>query len=166
MADANAMADDPAAALEDILADLGATPDRAIGGSAAAARANASHVAKYLKQLRAERRSLPRHGGRPSHGKIAQEIAASGSPPVRFNRQNFDTNPWCARMLAAFDEWERGHGLTALAQAQQAAEAKEPAEKRLADLERENLLLRAEVQHVRSELALLRGIVAETGRLP
>lgn len=152
--------------IDAVMAELAAVSGREIGGSASAARANASRVAAYLRQLHAGGRPLPRHGGRPSPGKVAQEMASSESPPVRFNRQNFDTNPWCGRMLAAYAEWEQGRGITALAQAQQAAEAKEPAEERLRDVERENLLLRAEVQQLRRELALFRGVVADTGRLP
>lgn len=162
----NATSGDVLEDIDAVMKELAVVSDRELGGSAAAARANALRVAEYLKRLNAERRPLPRHGGRPSPGKIAQEIASSANPLARFNRQNFDTNSWCGRMLAAYDVWERSHGLTALAQAQQAAEAKEPDEERLRDLERENLLLRAEVQHLRRELALFRSVVADTGRLP
>lgn len=151
--------------IQAIMAELAETADRDLGGSASAARTNARRVAAYLIGLHATGGSLPRHGGKAAPGKIAQIIAGTSNPPIRFNRQNFDTNEWCRRMLAAYDTWERS-AVTALAQAQASIQMKAPAAKREADLERENLLLRAQVSHLTRELALLRGIVADTGRLP
>lgn len=145
-----------------ILSDLEATPDRLLGGPAApAARANAKLVADYL--LRLGDGPLPRHAGKPSPGKVAQAIS---TPERRFNRQNFATNEWCERLLAAYDHWELSHGVTEFEAAQVAKEEKEPANKRISDLERELLIARAEISGLRRELAFLRGFTAETGRLP
>ena len=69
-------------------------------------------------------------------------------------------------MLAAIERWAPAVGPTALAEAMQAADAKMPADKRAGDLERENLMLRAEVEKLRGELALIRGLVARTGLIP
>jgi hypothetical protein len=153
------------ASLDAITADLAGKTDRELGGAANAARSNADHVATFLRRLHASGGPLPRHGGKAAPGKIAQIIGKSADPPVRFNRQNFDTNEWCRRMLAAYDEWERA-GASALAEAQALSEAKAPTARREAELERENLLLRAQVSHMTRELALLRGLIADTGRMP
>ena len=83
--------DDPATAIQRIIADLDATPDGAIGGAAAAARTNASRTAAYFLGALRSNEALPRHAGRPSPGKIADAITAQGGG--KFNRQNFSTNP-------------------------------------------------------------------------
>lgn len=85
--------------------------------------------------------ALPRHAGRLSPGKVADAITARGGS--KFNRQHFKTKPWCGRMLAALEGWMPAAAPTALAEAMRAADAKVPADKRVGDLERENLLLRA-----------------------
>jgi hypothetical protein len=160
----NAIDEDPAAALQGILADLDATPDGAIGGAAAAARTNAHRTAAYFLATLRSNEDLPRHAGRISPGKVADAITTrEGS---KFNRQNFSTNPWCGRMLAALERWTPAAAPGALAEAMLAADAKAPADRRVSHLERENLLLRAEVEQLRGELSLIRGIVARTGRLP
>jgi len=149
-------------AIDAIMSELEAAPDQALGGpSAPSARANARRVAEYLLSLGDEQ--LPRHAGKPSTGKIAKAIAASAP---RFNRQIFFTNEWSARLLSAYDEWEQFAGVTRLAAAQAIVEEKEPTNRRISDLERELLLLRAENDRLRRELAFVRGFVAASGRLP
>ncbi|MBJ6122505.1 hypothetical protein [Sphingomonas mollis] len=148
--------------IDTIIQELEAIPDAKLGGPAApAARLNARVVADYLRGLGEE--ALPRHAGKASAGKVAQAISAGGR---RFNRQNFATNDWCARLLATYDEWERTAGTTRLAAARAAAEEQEPSNRRISDLESELLLLRAENQRLRQEVGFLRGFVAETGRMP
>ena len=149
-------------AIKAIMVDMDAAPDTKLGGPAAqAARENARLVADYLIGLGEE--PLPRHAGKPSAGKVAQAISTTKR---RFNRQNFGTNVWCARLLAAYDQWEMREGPTQLEKAQDAAEAKEPTNRRMAELEQQMLLLRSENDRLRQELTHLRGFVAETGRLP
>lgn len=145
-----------------ILEEMDGCPDSLLGGPAAkAARQNARRVAAYLLDL--GEAPLPRHAGKPAPGKVANILSASGQ---RFNRQNFNTNVFCARLLATYDEWERETGLNRFAEAQKATEAKEPDNKRISDLERELLLVRAECQSLREQLAFFRGFVAQTGRVP
>lgn len=147
-----------------ILAELDGLSDRALGGSAAAARGNARRVAEYLRSLAAAGEPLPRHAGKTSPGKVAVAIAKHSG--ASFNRQNFATNEWCGRMLDAYTDWESQTGGNALDEAIEAAEAKAPTDKRINELEREILLLRAENQHLRLELSAIRGLTARTGRLP
>ncbi|MDK2768392.1 MAG: hypothetical protein KYX69_11810 [Sphingomonas sp.] len=147
-----------------VLADLDATSDRTLGGSAAAARANARRVADHLLAMAAAGEALPRHAGKASPGKVAAAMAERSG--ASFNRQNFATNEWCARLLAEFADWEGKARGGALADAVEAAEAKRPAERRVGELEREVLLLRAENQQLRNELAAVRSLIARTGRTP
>ena len=156
-----AAAEDIRSRIEGIMRELDTIPDARLGGPAApAARGNARLVADYLLSLGDE--ALPRHAGKASSGKVAQAISASGR---RFNRQNFATNEWCARLLAAYDEWERGNG-TRLAAAQALSEAEEPGNRRISELETELLMLRAENHQLRRDLGFIRQFVARTGRLP
>ena len=145
-----------------ILSELDKTPDSQLGGPAAkAARHNANRVATYLLGL--GQNPLPRHAGKASPGKVATALSDGGE---RFNRQNFSTNVFCERLLAAYERWENESGTSHFAQAQTAVEAKAPDNKRISDLERELMLVRAECQHLRNELAFLRGFVGQTGRMP
>lgn len=149
------------AIIASILDELDQAPDRALGGPAApAARDNARRVADYLLNLGDV--PLPRHAGKPAPGKVAEALSTT----KRFNRQNFQTNEWCSRLLNAYHEWEIGHGATKLDAAQAAADAKEPQNKRISILECELLMARAEIHQLRRELGLLREFVANTGRLP
>jgi hypothetical protein len=148
--------------IDSVMQELDTVPDARLGGPAApAARLNARLVADYLLGLGED--PLPRHAGKASAGKVAQIISAGGR---RFNRQNFATNEWCARLLSIYDEWERTAGTTRLAAARAVVEAQEPSNRRISDLEGELLLLRAENQQLRRQVGFLRGFVAETGRLP
>lgn len=145
-----------------IMDEMDAMPDARLGGPAAkAARHNARRVADYLLGLGGT--PLPRHAGKASPGKIASSISDAGD---RFNRQNFGTNEFCSRLLASYERWETAVVGSHFADALKAAQAREPENKRISDLERELLLVRAECQHLRDEVAFLRGFVAETGRLP
>lgn len=151
------------ATIASILAEMKGQPDQALGGPAAsAARENARRVAAYLLDLHAKGTPLPRHAGKAAPGKVA----AAMSQEKRFNRQNFGTNDWCAKLLDAYDRWEIVHGTTLLAQAQLAADRKEPQNKRMSELERDLLITRAELERARQELGMLRTFVAQTGRLP
>jgi len=146
-----------------LLAQMNKLPDQALGGPAAgSARENAGRVAAYLRDLHEKEAPLPRHAGKAAPGKVA----AAMSEEKRFNRQNFGTNDWCAKLLDAYDRWEIEHGTTLLAQAQSAADRKEPQNKRMSELERDLLFTRAELERARQELGTLRTFVAQTGRLP
>ncbi|WEK44300.1 MAG: hypothetical protein P0Y64_05690 [Candidatus Sphingomonas colombiensis] len=156
------MTDSVSTTIMAILEEMDRTSDAQLGGPAAkAARRNARRVAEYLLALGST--PLPRHSGKASPGKVASALSESGE---RFNRQNFMTNEFCARLLASYERWESDVGGSHFAEAQKSAEAKEPENKRISDLERELLLVRAECQHLRDEVSFLRGFVAETGRLP
>lgn len=147
------------------LAEMDAVPDRELGGPAAAdARRNARSVAEQLKTMALKGEDLPRHGGKPSPGKLAALI--SDATKTRFNRQLFSSNEWCARLLALFGAWEDGRQPTAIAAAQAASTIKEPSNQRMRDLEAEVVVLQAENRQLRTEISHLRDFVATTGRLP
>ena len=165
MDDTLASDEDLAGALRSILADMDATPDSSIGGSAVAARTNARRAAAYfLAVLEAGATppptcwaSIPWEGRGRHHGPGGTASSTGRtSPPI----------PGAAGCLAAFETWAPTAATNALTEATRAAEAKMPADKRVSNLERENLLLRAENERLRRELAILRGLVARTGRLP
>lgn len=146
-----------------LLAQMEELSDQALGGPAAhAARENAGRVAGYLLDLHQREATLPRHAGKAAPGKVAAAL----SKEKRFNRQNFGTNAWCAKLLDAYDRWEIEYGTPLLVQAQAAADKKEPQNKRISELERDLLFTRAELQRARQELGTLRNFVGHTGRLP
>lgn len=159
------MSADIVAMIDAVEAEVNALPDKDLGGPAAeAARNNVRRVARYLRALHANRGALPRHDGKASTGKVAAVISEDSHG--RFNRQNFFTNDWCSKLLADYDAWELGKGLSRLDAAAAVAEAKQPRDERIAALEEKLLVAEAEKQQMRQEIAFLRGFVAETGRVP
>ena len=153
------------ATIDTIMAELAGTSDQELGGPAApGARRNAADVAEYLRHLATDGGTLERHAGKPSSGRVAQRLTEHLGR--RFNRQIFFTNVWCGRLLEAFGTWEDGEGASALDDAREKGEAKEPRDRRIAALEDELVSARAENQQLRRELAHLRDFVANTGRMP
>ncbi len=153
------------AKIDSIMDDLALASDQELGGPAAGdARRNASDVADYLRYLVRSGGQLERHAGLPSSGKVAAAITERVNR--RFNRQIFFSNAWCGRLLEAFGSWEDNLCKTALDLAAASAEAKEPSNRRISDLEAEVLSLRAENRQMRDEIAYLRGFVASSGRMP
>ncbi|NYZ13378.1 hypothetical protein HL658_12525 [Azospirillum sp. RWY-5-1] len=127
----------------------------------AAAKENVAALRRYLEEMEEKGEALPRRGGQLNMSAIAKAVGV--------NRQVLYQNPECSTLLADFDQADQKRCLSKLDQAAITRENKSKVDKERAELEADNLKLRAQLASLNTELERLRRLerlMVETGKLP